>query len=354
MGVDDAGQHEQPGGVDLLARVARQLGLQRGDPAIDHATSRRTARHRRRPAPPRMSRSKLIVAHRVAQPADEGVQHVERDATSASATDSSGWWLSPPAQRTKSIATPAERRERHPVVAGAAGQPHHRQPGPPRGRRQPLGQRARRPRPPALSSRSRHATSTPRAARDRLRRAAQRRHGAVRAPRRRRGARRARRSPRPARRSAPPAAPPAARPSPPGPSVSRAARLDRPAPLRRRAARRRGARPSAPCPRGRPGPVNRTSARVAPAIALTTPTGASRPSSTGPARCGPRVAEQALAAPRRAAARARRVRSPPNARSASPSSRRRRRARPAARARSSRPPRGCRGRRCRSAGPPRR
>ena len=66
VGVDHAGQDEQPARVDLLARRAGELGPDGDDPPVGHGEVALVA-----------ADQQVDVAH-ARQPADEGVQHVER------------------------------------------------------------------------------------------------------------------------------------------------------------------------------------------------------------------------------------------------------------------------------------
>ena len=67
MGVDHAGQHEQPARVDLLARRAGELGPDGDDPPVGHREVALVA-----------ADEQVDVAHR-ASPRTKRVQHVERD-----------------------------------------------------------------------------------------------------------------------------------------------------------------------------------------------------------------------------------------------------------------------------------
>src|SRR4051794_20514537 len=109
VGVDHAGEHVEAGGVDLFARRALfERGRDRDDPPVGDAdvgaahavgpderaaADRQGERAHRERA--RRSRRRLVTSIATA--------------TSAASTASAGWWLMPPAQRTNSIATSHRR-----------------------------------------------------------------------------------------------------------------------------------------------------------------------------------------------------------------------------------------------------
>ena len=108
------------------ARAARSRRARRRAPASSGAIAAIARRARRRPRASVPRRHDGPAAHdqveltprsssRIARPRSPGRRRPR-------STDSSGWWLMPPAQRTKSIATSVTRGHRHRVVAGAAGQ----------------------------------------------------------------------------------------------------------------------------------------------------------------------------------------------------------------------------------------
>ena len=244
--VDGAGQREQPARVDLLApRPAA--------PARPPRSRRPATAMSRGPAPstsaPRITRSALTRRAR----ARSGRGRRARPRRPRRRPTRPGWWLTPPAQRTKSIAVPVQRGQRDRVVAGAARQADERQarapPPPP-----PAGRRARRPSPPRASpaapptrprGRARRRSPRARARSASTARAAHRVVGVADVERRRRRARDHVRRARPHREL------PDRRHEPAG------LRCPPPRPRARSSASRAGrvapAAPSAPCPRARPG-----------------------------------------------------------------------------------------------------
>ena len=128
--IEPAGEHVQAGARRSRARRPRGSGSTAAiapsttpTSALDHAVGR---------APPSRRADDVIVrdAHREA-----GRRPRSPARRRPRVTDSSGWWLIPPAQRTKSIAMSVTRGHRDRVVAGAARQFADRDAQSPRPRR---------------------------------------------------------------------------------------------------------------------------------------------------------------------------------------------------------------------------
>ena len=139
MGVDHAGQHEQPAGVDLLPRRAAELGPDGDDAPIGHREVALVA-----------ADEQVEVAHR-ASPRTKRVQHVERHGHVGLVDGLVGVVADPARAAHEEHRDAGQLGERHRVVPGAAGQRHHRQPVLGHRRGEARRQRWRRPRPPARS-----------------------------------------------------------------------------------------------------------------------------------------------------------------------------------------------------------
>src|SRR3954447_24935575 len=120
--VDAAGQHVQPGRVDLLAAAGQLVGDLREDPAGDADIGAPWAAGEHDGAS-----ADYEVVHAFSATTRTNARAASiAAATSSSATASSGWWLIPPAQRTNSIAasvTPASIAASWPAPLASSGGP---------------------------------------------------------------------------------------------------------------------------------------------------------------------------------------------------------------------------------------
>lgn len=106
MRVHGTREHEQPGGVEHFGAVTCKLGLQCDDPPVNHTNIERG----RRPIGDDLTATDNeverhgVLAASLVSPRTKAYNTSSATLASAGVTASAGLWLSPPVQRTNSIA----------------------------------------------------------------------------------------------------------------------------------------------------------------------------------------------------------------------------------------------------------